>query len=230
MTGIYIITNLINGKRYIGQSIDIRRRFWDHRCVSHETNRHLRFALNKYGKEAFKYEVLEECEADRLNEREMYWIEKLEPEYNAMPGGQGRGRKHSEETIEILREAGRRSWAAKTEEEKAKIRETQLKGPRPGHAVTEETRQKIREKLTGRKESPETKEKRKATMAEKRRRGYVQTNEGHKKRVICGETGEVFESVKQAAETIGINPSNISAVLKGRQETAKGFHFCYLEV
>lgn len=74
MIGIYRITNLINGKSYIGQSRDIQRRFWDHRCISHEGNRHLKHAMLKYGKECFKYEVLEECKADQLDEREIYYI------------------------------------------------------------------------------------------------------------------------------------------------------------
>ena len=80
MVGIYIITNLINGNRYIGQSIDIKRRFWDHRCISHETNRHMKHALKKYGKENFRYEVLEECDVDALDERETYYISLLKPE------------------------------------------------------------------------------------------------------------------------------------------------------
>ena len=42
MIGIYIVTNLVNGKRYIGQSKNIQRRFWEHRCVTHEENKELR--------------------------------------------------------------------------------------------------------------------------------------------------------------------------------------------
>ena len=230
MTGIYKITNLINGKFYIGQSIDIKRRFWDHRCVSHESNRHLRYAMQKYGKEAFRYEILEECSPEKLDERERFWISALRPAYNATDGGQGRGRKLSPETISTLREKGRVSWEKKTDEEKAEIIKNNLKGPTVGHAVTDETRAKLRDKNTGKNQSQETIDKRKDSIAEKKRLGYVQTNSGHKKKVVCIETGVVFDSVKQAAEAFCVHPSSVTCVIKGRQATAKGFHFKLLEV
>lgn len=230
MTGIYIITNLINGKQYIGQSIDIKRRFTDHRTISHETNRHLKNALTKYGTQHFQYDVLEECPPDKLDERERFWIKTIRPAYNVTDGGQGRGKKLSPETIEMLRESGRRSWDEKTDEERNAVIKNNLKGPKVGHAVTDETRAAIREKNTGKKQKQETIEKRKATIAEKKRLGYVQTNSGHKKKVVCIETGEIFESVNAAAEKINVHPSNISSVLNGKQKTAKRFHFKYSEV
>lgn len=230
MTGIYIITNAINGKRYIGQSVDIQRRFMDHRCVSHETNRHLRYALQKYGKAAFRYEILEECTPESLDERERFWIAELHPEYNVTDGGQGRGKRLSEDAIGILRQRGRESWEKKTEAEKAKVKRENLVGPKRGHPVSERTRTILREKAVGVKQSAETIEKRKATFAAKKANGYVQTNAGHKKPIVCVETGATFESVKQAAEWLGVHPSNITSVLKGRQATAKGFRFSYLEV
>lgn len=230
MTGIYKITNLINGKTYIGQSIDIKRRFWDHRCISHETNRHLRYAMRKYGKDAFSYEIIEECAPEELNAREQFWIAELKPEYNVMSGGQGRGRRHSQETKQRLREVGRRSWEKKSEAEKAAICKNNLKGQPVGHAVSVETRSKLRDANIGKQQSLETVEKRKSTIAEKKRLGYVQTNSGHRKKVVCVETGEIFESVKDAAARLCVHPSNITSVLKGRQKTAKGYHFGYLKV
>lgn len=230
MVGIYKITNLKNGKSYIGQSIDIKRRFWDHRCISHETNIHLRYAMKKYGKDSFKYEVLEECKASDLDEREKFWIAKLKPEYNIAAGGQGRGRKHSEATKKAISEKSLSFWRNLSEERRAAIIQNNLIGPKVGHAVSASTRQKLRDANIGKKQSPETKEKRKATMRDKKLNGYVQDNKGHRKKVICVETGEIFESVKEAAQKLGVNPSNITHVLKGKQLTSKGFHFEYLEV
>ena len=230
MVGIYKITNLKNGKIYIGQSIDVKRRFWDHRCASHEGNRHLQFALKKYGKESFKYEILEECAAADLDERERYWIKKLKPEYNVSPGGQGRGRRHTDETKEIIRQKARLFWEGLSGEKKAAIIQNNLTGPKTGHAVSDQTRQKIREANIGKRQTPETIEKRKAAIKVKKLSGYVQSNAGHRKKVICIETGEAFESVKAAALKIGVDPSNITNVLKGKQRSTKGFHFKYLEV
>ena len=56
---IYQITCTVNGNRYIGQSIDIKRRFGQHK--RQEENPYLRADMEKYGLDAFKFEVLEEC-------------------------------------------------------------------------------------------------------------------------------------------------------------------------
>lgn len=231
MIGIYKITNLVNGKTYIGQSINIERRFWDHRCVSHETNRHLKHALIKYGKDNFKYEVIEECSAEMLDEREMYYISKLSPEYNVLAGGQGKGRCLSDDVKEILRLHGKRQWAMKSEEEKARIiKNNLLCGAKVGHPVSNQTREKLRAKNLGRVQSKETIEKRKQTFINKKANGYVQTNAGHKKKIVCLENGIVYESVKDAGKLLGIDVTGISTVLRGRAKSTHGYHFEYLKV
>ena len=230
MIGIYKITNLINGKIYIGQSIDIERRFWDHRCISHESNRHLKHALQKYGKENFKYEVLEECQESELDVRERYYIETLKPEYNVTNGGQDSLRRYPEEVREKISEKSKEQWNNMTDEERQRRISHNLTGHRRGYTMSEETKAKIRDKNLGKKQSLETIEKRKQTMLKKKQNGYRQTNSSHMKKVKCIETDEVFKSVKDAAESIGANPSSVSSMLKGRQKTVRGFHFEYLEV
>ena len=59
--GIYKITNKINGKCYIGQSIDIIKR-WKTEYKWYQINKHLLAAFNKYGLENFNFEIIEECE------------------------------------------------------------------------------------------------------------------------------------------------------------------------
>ena len=73
MIGIYKITKKENGKSYIGQSNDIERRIKEHQ--SKRTRPYpIELAIQKYGKDAFTYEVLEECSLEELDEREKYWI------------------------------------------------------------------------------------------------------------------------------------------------------------
>lgn len=94
MIGIYKITNLINGKIYIGQSVKIKNRWQQHKqeVKSNRTNTLLYNAMRKYGLDNFSFEVIEECDKDQLNEREIYWISyydsfNKEKGYNMTPGG-----------------------------------------------------------------------------------------------------------------------------------------------
>ena len=97
MVGIYKYQNLINGKIYIGQSKDIARRKKDHVTrafnnfsTNSEYDSPLHRAMRKYGLENFSFEIIEECEASQLNEREIFWIKYYDAQsngYNLSPGG-----------------------------------------------------------------------------------------------------------------------------------------------
>ena len=81
MIGIYKITNLINGKSYIGQSTNIQKRFSAHKSVAFNPNDSnynypLYRAIRKYGIENFSFEVIEECDVSELNNKEIYYISK----------------------------------------------------------------------------------------------------------------------------------------------------------
>lgn len=74
--GIYTITNLVNNKIYVGYGINIRDRFHNHKKLLRENkhhNQHLQSSYNKYGKENFKFEILEECEEQFLMGQEHFW-------------------------------------------------------------------------------------------------------------------------------------------------------------
>lgn len=79
MVGIYKIENLITGKKYIGQSIHIEKRWNDEkrRAFQEATPEYtypLSQAFRKYGLDSFTFEVIEECSVQELNARERYWI------------------------------------------------------------------------------------------------------------------------------------------------------------
>ena len=96
---IYVITNLINSKKYVGKTtITIEERFNEH-CKDSQKERcekrPLYDAFNKYGIENFKIEQLEYIEDDsKLSDREIYWIKELQTYgrngYNATKGGDGK--------------------------------------------------------------------------------------------------------------------------------------------
>jgi len=81
--GVYKIENLINGKVYIGSSIDIYKR-WKYHISDFKANRHcnkyFQSAWNKYGKNNFEFSIVEKIDDENiLFEREQYWLDLLNP-------------------------------------------------------------------------------------------------------------------------------------------------------
>ena len=92
---IYKITNTINGKSYIGQTIqNVKERFYQHcatKCSKAVSNMAIHRAIKKYGKLNFTIEVIEEIDSANLNDRERYWIKyynSYNNGYNSTKGGQ----------------------------------------------------------------------------------------------------------------------------------------------
>lgn len=87
---IYVITNLITGLQYVGQSKDAYKRFKAHSRAADNTILHQ--AIRVYGIENFVIEILE-SQIEDFNDKEQYWIEKLHtlyPDgYNMTAGGEG---------------------------------------------------------------------------------------------------------------------------------------------
>lgn len=127
-SGIYCWTNSITGKSYIGSAKDLNNRFstyYSPDALIKHLNRHsssIYGAILKYGISKFSLDILEYCESNLLIEREQYYIDLLNPEYNILKiagsrlghkvsketkvkiGIASRGRKHTIETIDKLRQ------------------------------------------------------------------------------------------------------------------------------
>ena len=89
--GIYSITNKETGQKYIGQSTDITRRFWQHKNQG-QTKSYIDRAIKKHGADNFEFEILEECKPTELNKLEKKYIKKYntykdENHYNLTNGG-----------------------------------------------------------------------------------------------------------------------------------------------
>ena len=93
MAFIYQAVNKVNGKSYIGQTTynKLYKRINTHWWYANRRDNNLPFcnALRMYGKKGFDWIVLEECSKEDRGAREMYWIDKIKPEYNVTTGGDG---------------------------------------------------------------------------------------------------------------------------------------------
>ncbi len=86
---IYKVTNKVNGKSYIGQTRNTVEFRWRQHYKAKD-NKYFHRAIQKYGKENFEVTTLEKCDTNKLNEREIYYINKFNTfsnGYNLTKGG-----------------------------------------------------------------------------------------------------------------------------------------------
>lgn len=83
--GVYKIENTITGDFYIGSSIDVKRRWREHKrpSVWNRYSKHPLYSdMQKYGVDKFDFQILAEVEIEQLKETEQEFIEMLKPTYN----------------------------------------------------------------------------------------------------------------------------------------------------
>lgn len=176
MMGVYKITNIQNGKFYIGSAVNFERRAYMHRnrlSAGQHRNAHLQNAWNKYGSAAFRFELVETVEdKSQLTAIEQKWIDNLNASndgYNICKVATSRlGVKARPETVEKQRLAA--TGVRHHEQAKRKMSAAKRGVPKPprsaehrerlglahkGKLVTEETRQRLREAWVKRKEKIE---------------------------------------------------------------------------
>ena len=227
-SGIYMLTNAFDGKRYIGQSSNLYQRICGHASSykNIKSTQRIVKAIRKYGFDSFTITILDYCEKEKLDEKEIYWISTLSPEYNIAIGGKtNKGYHCSEETKKILSIKSRLQWDNKSEEEKALFK-SKCKGPKIGHIVTESTRVKLRAINLGKKLSEET--KRKISISNKGKNN----NKSHYKKVGAYDDNDnlikEYLSITVAAEEMKVDASCITGVLRGRRKHCRGSVWKYL--
>lgn len=204
VSGIYEIVNMQVGKRYVGSAVNIAARWRLHLHQLRQGKHHaayLQRSFKKYGEDAFEVHILETVvDSERLIEREQYWINAIQPEYNSNPiAGNQLGMKHSEVTKAKLREYNLRPEVI-----------AKKKAELTGHPVTPETVEKIK---TARAKQVTTPEMKAALLASaKRTKAEGRTSSGnagkrlaeeHKAKIAAAHTGmtatpEAREKMRQA--------------------------------
>jgi group I intron endonuclease len=160
-SGIYLITNTITGKQYVGQSNGIKKRFARHKRAARIQTKEESFYLHKsiaaHGVENFKFEVLLYAkDRDYLNLMEQRCIKAygtLSPAGYNLDSGGGIGRFVSDATKAKM--VGRSAWnkgIPMSEEQKIKLSAAKMgvASPLKGRPVSEEQKRKQSEKMKGR--------------------------------------------------------------------------------
>lgn len=240
VSGIYTITNTINGKVYVGSSINVHSRWHHHRTYLRQgkhVNPKLQNAWNKYGESAFVFAILEEVlDPTCLVKIEDTYFNTLKPFYNCvLPSFGGRNFPTPESRALMSAKLKGRTF---TEDHKAKISASLV-----GRPYSAETRAKIGVSSKKRRHSDETKEKIRAAS-----KGHVVTPE-HRARVSANnigkhphsgednprfdhtiynflnlQTGDTFEGTRHAFYTKHpVSMGMVSELVRGLRSSVKGW-------
>lgn len=227
---IYITTNNINGKQYIGQH---KGQPNDNYLGSGTT---IKKALKKYGKENFSKEILCYCQTrEEADEKEKFYISLFDAVndnqfYNNAEGGQGGDgwrachkwlTEHPEEAQKIYQENGKRlqQWGKNHPQEfQEKVVAPMLKGAAEWRKTHPEEVQQRMIKVNGAKQKwqQEHSEEYQTQVNKWRQAG----SEANSQKILCVTTGEIFPSQCEAARTYKIQQGNISKCLKGERKSA----------
>lgn len=214
---IYKITNIKNGKIYIGQTTRTIEERWYHHIyysLQNENKTRLGRAIRKYGKDSFTIERVEAT--DNLDEREIHFIklfDSVKKGYNIKIGGDGGP--HAESTKRKIAKANaKRVW---TEEMRENMSVAILKWHEERGFVprNEEFKKKISLANSRRKMPKKTMDK------------FQAYNESKMKAIICITTGKEYKSIAEAAHELNLNSGQLGQHLKGKHKHVKGFVFKY---
>lgn len=206
---IYVITNLLSGKQYVGQTRQaIKKRFARHCWDSeHKKNMPVCLAIKKYGKTNFAVKKLQHCKTqEELDEAEIYWAKKLDtfsPNGYNLKAGAGPG--------------------AMSEETKQKIKMANI-----GKKFSLETRKRLSESHKGLKHSEETKRKLSAHNKGINPPKHVRIAAAKfhaKNYVIVSPTGDVVHvyDMKEFCQQNSLSRSKMSNVVTGKRSHHKGW-------
>ena len=238
ISGIYKWTSP-SGKSYVGQAINLKKRARQFKTVKYYTNNgsaidNARSKYNDFTK--WQYEILEECDIDHLNEKEIFWINELETYtkgYNSTKGGDGtKGVVLSEERKEKLRSGVLKAMSEGKYDEWFRSEELkqQTSDRFKGRVWTEEQRKQISESLKGNIISDDQKNKISKSLKNKYEKGFVNKNQILKvsKRVsqhdLNGNFIKEFNSLHQAALAMDKKDAKqIRRACNGRRKNVYGY-------
>lgn len=250
MIGIYYIKNNQNNKLYIGQSVNVEKRFQQHKSMlkhNRHENEYLQSSWNKYGENSFEFNVIECCNENELDDLEKKYINEFQTMdrhygYNLESGGSIN--KHMSDASKAKMSIAKQGLydgannpmfgvhLTLSEERKKALSERFSGNGNPMYGVhlkmSDEQRLKRSEMFSGNKNPFYGKhhtDEAKRKMSEKKRGVKwpldVILSRGQNKCVRCINNGQEFDSLSLAAQWAGNTaPESISRVCQHKQKTA----------
>lgn len=236
---IYMVTNLVNGKIYIGQDSKNKEYYYG-------SGKAIIRSIKKYGKENFKKEILESVlTIEELNEREIYWISKFNSSdrkigYNISKGGSEGDRQSGYNIVKKgiyqywVDKYGKEEAEIRLENKKEKLRKQNKKRKDSGWKHSKESIESIREFAKNRIVSDETRRK----MSEYRtgmkysvetvmRMSMSKKDIGNKPILQLSKSGEFIKEWKSQSEVKEILDLGIWNALNGISKTSGGYKWEY---
>lgn len=227
-SGIYCIENIETNKKYIGQAVDIqdrwRRHIGDLNRNAH-CNDYLQNAWNKYGKDGFKFYIIESCDVEQLDEKEIYYIDFYNTMdrnygYNMKSGGQLSSNKYSDEVKQKM------SQSVKASYENSNLRDIRKK-----NAINQWSNIEIKQKIMGVNNGmygkQHTEEAKQKMSAKKKGKQSWRRNTTP---VFCIELNKQFNDATEAGNELSIDGSAILKVCRGERKTCGGYHWEFLNI
>jgi group I intron endonuclease len=218
MVGIYEIVHITSGRSYVGQSIDVERRFKQHYALlanGKSRCQNLQRAWTKYGASAFVFRPILTCAVDELDRAEQYIIDErgIRNLYNTCPAvGSSRGVVASAATR--LRQSLAHTGKKLSPETRKKMSDI-----RKGRSKSSEHCRKIGAALRG---------KSKPLLSQERRWEIRKTAAAALGKPVIDERGNTYLSVGHAADSVGINRAWVRvAIRKGYR--VKGIRYWYVD-
>lgn len=234
--GIYMIKNIVNGKVYIGQSVDIYTRWYNHkRDLSNSVhyNTHLQKSWNKYGESSFEFSIIKTCDQNDLDLLEVKYISLYNScdskfGYNMSFGGAGGGIPNDKVRVKLsianigennpmfgkhhTTETKKKISEAKTGDKNAMYGKRGELSPNYGRKHTDEFRKRQSEIQKGKRMSEEALIKQSISKSGQ--------NNPRSKAVYCSELNEYFWGAQDVQNKYGISRDGVAKCCKGKQETA----------
>lgn len=221
--GIYQYINKINNKSYIGQSINIQKRYREHKNAAFNPNNKdydqtIHRAIRKYGLENFDFVILEECSPEELDQKEVYWIAYYDTYHNGYNETEGGDESHIHlgKPVELYDLEGNYVTEYPNITEAAKaigVSRNTLYGILHGSRLSTKG---FQFKL---KEDTDTQ----ITKYKNRQGGKIAINQYDKE----GNFIQEWESAAAAARELGLDSSSITKCLKNKLKSCGGFVWRY---